>query len=82
MARFGLTSLLPACRKGAFRLKPPDAANARARVLDGCSYGGVVGREAVLFTTPLDCKEVATTAAPANVNAAKDQDGCPVWVLV
>jgi hypothetical protein len=80
MARFELTRFVTSLQKRCFQVEAPDAVTARARVFDGCSHGGVVGREAVLFTTPLDCKEVAATAAPANVKAAIDQDGCPVWV--
>jgi hypothetical protein len=82
MPRFELTHFITSVQKRRFQLEAPDAATAEQRVLDGCSHGGVVGREAVLFTTQLDCKEVAASAAPTNSKAATDQDGCPIWVPV
>lgn len=62
-------------------VQAPDAATARQRVWDGC-LSGVVGREVVLCKTPFRCREVAIAAAPANLKATTDSDGCPVWVPV
>ena len=82
MPRCEWTHVVTSLQKRRFQVEAADTATARARVLNGCLHGVIVGREAVLFTTPLDCKEVAASAAPANVKAATDQDGCPVWVPV
>lgn len=82
MPRFELTHFVTSVQKRRFQLEAPDAATAEPCVLDGCTHGVVVGRQAVLFTTPLDCKESATPAAPTNVKAATDPDGCPIWVPV
>jgi hypothetical protein len=80
MPTFELTRFVTSLQKRCFRVEAPDAATAEQRVQHGGSPGVVVGREAVLFKTQLDCQEVAATAAPANLKAATDQDGCPVWV--
>ncbi len=80
MPKFELTRFVTSLQKRRFHVEAPDVATAEQRVSNGCLHGFVVGREAVLFTTPLDCKEVVATAAPANVRAATDQDGCPVWL--
>jgi hypothetical protein len=82
MPRFELTHFVTNLQKRCFQVEAADTANARARVLNSCSHGVIVGREAVLFRTQLDCKEVAATAAPTNVKAATDADGCLVWVPV
>ncbi len=78
MPRFELTQFVISLQKRRFQVGAPDATTAKQHVSDGCAR--VVGREAVLFKTSLDCKEVVATATPANLQAAIDQDGCPVWV--
>lgn len=80
MPRFELTQFVISLQKRRFQVGAPDATTAKQHVSDGYACG--VGREAVLFKTPLDCKEVADTAVPANLKAATDQDGCPIWVPV
>ena len=80
MPRFALTRFVTSLQKRRFQVEAPDAATAKQRLSDGCARGVVVGREAVLFRSQLDCKEVAATATPTNVKAATDRDGCPVWV--
>lgn len=82
MPTFELTRFVTSLQKRCFRVEAPDAATAEQRVQHGCSHGVVVGREAVLFKTQLDCEEVAATAAPRHLKAATDEDGCPVWVPV
>jgi hypothetical protein len=82
MPRFEFTRFVTSLQKRRFQAEAPDAATAKQHVLNGCSRGVVVGREAVLFKSKLVCKEVAVTAAPVNLAAATDQDGCPVWVPV
>lgn len=82
MPRFELIHFVTSLQKRRFQVEAADTATARERVLNGCSHGVIVGREAVLFRTPLDCKEVAASAAPTNSKAATDQDGRPVWVPV
>ena len=79
MRNFELTRFVTILQKRHVQVEAPDAATAKRRVLDGC-LSGVVGREVVLFRTPFRCKEVATAAAPANLKATTDSDGCPVWV--
>ena len=81
MRNFELTRFVTILQKRHVQVEAPDAATAKQRVSDGCVPGGV-GREVVLFRTPFRCKEVATTAAPANLKATTDSDGCPVWVPV
>ena len=81
MRNFELTRFVIILQKRHFQVEAPDAATAKRRVSDGC-VPGVVGREVLLLKTPFRCKEVAATAAPANLKAATDQDGCPVWVPV
>lgn len=51
MPRFELTHFITSVQKRRFQLEASDAATAEQRVLDGCSHGGVVGREAVLHDT-------------------------------
>ena len=80
MPRFELIQFVISLQKRRFQVGASDAATAKQHVSDGCARGGVVSREAVLVKTPLDCKEVAATAVPANLKAATDQDGCPIWV--
>lgn len=82
MPRFELTCFITSLQKRCFQVEAPDAATAKQRVSDGCSHGVVVGREAVLFSSKLDCKEVAAPAAPRHLKATMDYDGCPVWVPV
>ncbi len=80
MPKFELSQFVITLQKRRFQVGVPDATTAKQHVSDGCACV-VVSREAVLFKTPLSCKEVASTAAPTNVKAATDQDGCPVWVV-
>lgn len=80
MPRFELTNFVASLRKRCFQVEAADAATADQRILNGCSHGFVIGREAVRFRTQLFCQEVAATAAPTNLKAAMDQDGCPVWI--
>ncbi len=77
MPNFELTYVVTYLQKRRVQVEAPDAATAKQRVLDGC-LSGVVGREVVLFKTSFHCKEIA--AAPANLRATTDSDGCPVWV--
>ena len=77
MPNFELTYVVTYLQKRHVQVEAPDAATAKQRVLDGC-LSGVVGREVVLFKTSFHCKEIA--AAPANLRATTDSDGCPVWV--
>ena len=79
MRNFELTRFVTILQERRVQVEAPNAATAKQRVLDGC-LSGVVGREVVLFRTPFCCKEVATAAAPANLEATTDSDGCPVWV--
>ena len=79
MRNFELTRFVTILQKWHVQVEAPDAATAKRRVLDGC-LSGVVGREMILLRTPFRCKEVATAAAPANLKATTDSDGCPVWV--
>ena len=81
MRNFELTQFVTILQKRHVQVEAPDAATAKRRVSDGC-LPSVVGREVVLFRTPFRCKEVATTAAPANLKATTDSDGCPAWVPV
>lgn len=81
MRNFELTRFVTILQKRHVQVDAPDAATAKQRVSDGC-LSGVVGREVVLCKTPLRCKEVSGTAAPMDVEAATDSDGCPVWVPV
>ncbi len=78
MPRFELTRFVTSLQKRCFQVEAPDATTAKQRVLNGCLRGVVVGGEAVLFKSELDCREVA--AAAASLKAATDQDGCPVWL--
>lgn len=82
MPTFELIHFVTSLQKRCFRVEAPDAATAEQRIQHGCSPGVVVGREAVLLRSKLDCQEVAATAAPSHLKAATDQDGCPVWVPV
>lgn len=79
MRNFELTRFVTTLQKRHVQVEAPDAATAKRRVLDSC-LSGVVGREVVLCKTPFRCKEAATAAAPANLKATTDSDGCPVWV--
>lgn len=81
MRNFELTRFVTILQKRHVQVEAPDAATARQRVSDGCVPGSV-GREVVLYETPFRCKELAATAAPADVEATTDSDGCPVWVPV
>ena len=81
MRNFELTRFVTILQKRRVQVEAPDAATAKRRVSDSC-LSGVVGREVVFFKTPFRCKEVATTAAPVNLKATTDSDGCPVWVPV
>ena len=81
MRNFELTRFVTILQKRHVQVEAPDAATAKQRVLDSCVPGSV-GREVVLCKTPFRCKEVAATAAPADVKATTDSDGCPVWVPV
>ena len=77
MPNFELTYVVTCLQKRSVQVEAPDAATAKQRVWDGC-LPSVVGREVVLFKTSFHCKEIA--AAPANLKATTDSDGCPVWV--
>ena len=79
MRNFELTRFVTILQKRHVQVEAPDAATAKQRVLDGC-LSGVVSREVILFRTPFRCKEVETAAAPTNLKATTDSDGCPVWV--
>ena len=79
MPRFELTQILISLQERCVQVEAPDAATAKQRVWDGC-LSGVVGREVLLCKTSFYCKEVITTAAPTNLKATTDSDGCPVWV--
>lgn len=81
MRNFELTRFVTILQKRHVQVEAPDAATDKQRVSDGC-LSGVAGRKVVLCKTPFRCKEVAATAAPANVEATTDSDGCPVWVPV
>ena len=81
MRNFELTRFVTILQKRHVQVEAPDAATAKQRVSDGRLLG-VVGREVVLFRTPFHCKEVSSTAAPIDVEATTDSDGCPVWVSV
>ena len=81
MRNFESTRFVIILQKRHVQVEAPDAATAKQRVLDGC-VPGVVGREVLLFKTPFHCKEVSGTAAPMDVKATTDSDGCPVWVPV
>jgi len=82
MPRFELTRYVTSLQKRCYQVEAPDADTARQRVQKGCAEGTTVGREAVLYRTQLDCKEVAAEAAPSEVRPDTDGDGCPVWVAV
>ena len=81
MRNFELTRFVTILQKRRVQVEAPDAATAKRRVSDSC-WSGVVGREVILLKTPFRCKEVAAAAAPANLKATTDSDGCPVWVPV
>ena len=80
MRNFELTRFVTILQKRHVQVEAPDAATAKQRVSDGRVPGG--GREVIVFKTPLHCKEVSGTAAPVDIEAATDSDGCPVWVPV
>lgn len=81
MRNFELTRFVTILQKRHVQVEAPDAATAKRRVSDS-RLSGVVGREVVLLRTPFRCREVATAAAPRNLKATTDSDGCPVWVPV
>ena len=81
MRNFESTRFVTILQNRHVQVEAPDAAAAKRRVSDGRLPGGV-GRESLLFKTPFHCKEVAAVAAPVNVKAATDSDGCPVWLPV
>ena len=81
MPRFELTHVVTSLQRRSVQVEAPDAATAKQRLWDGC-LPSVVGREVVLFKTPFQCKKVADAAAPANLKASTDSDGCPIWVPV
>ena len=79
MRNFELTRFVTILQKRHVQVEAPDAATAKQQVSDGRVPSGV-SREVLLYKTPFRCKEVATAAAPANLRATTDSDGCPVWV--
>lgn len=80
MPRFELTRFVTSMQKRCFYVQAPDAATAKQRIVDGRARGVTVGEEAVLYRSQLECNEIAPEAAPGDVKARTDQDGCPVWV--
>ncbi len=79
MPKFELTRFITSLQKRCYQVEAPDLTTAKQRVLNGCAKGTPLGHKAVLYSTQLECKQLAPEAAPREVRPATDPDGCPVW---